>query len=40
MDAFAGDKACEAAAIEGAVRTFADFEIWMDGWRSGAPLAI
>ena len=33
MDAFAGDKACEAAAIEGAVRTFADFEIWMDGWR-------
>ena len=33
LDAFAGDEFCEAAAIEGAVRTFADFEIWMDGWR-------
>ena len=33
LDSFAGDAACEAAAIEGAVRTFKDFEIWMDGWR-------
>ena len=33
LDAFAGDEAREAAAIEGAVRTFTDFEIWMDGWR-------
>jgi len=33
LDAFAGDEACEASAIEGAVRTFADFEMWMDGWR-------
>jgi heme oxygenase len=33
LDAFAGDPAREASAIEGAVRIFADFEIWMDGWR-------
>ena len=33
LDAYAGDEACEASAIEGAVRTFADFEMWMDGWR-------
>ena len=33
LDAFAGDEAREAAAVEGAVKTFADFEIWMDDWR-------
>ena len=33
LDAFAGDEACEMAAVDGAVRTFIDFEIWMDGWR-------
>ena len=33
LDAFAGDGAREASAVDGAVKTFADFEIWMDGWR-------
>ncbi len=33
LDAFAGDEAREALAIQGAVKTFADFEIWMEGWR-------
>jgi len=40
LDTFAGDATHEAEAIKGAVETFDDFEIWMDGWRSGAPLAI
>ena len=34
LDALAGDGAREASAVDGAVKTFADFEIWMDGWRS------
>ena len=33
LDAFAGDGPREASAVDGAVKTFADFEIWMDGWR-------
>ena len=37
LDAFSGDEAREAAAVEGAVRTFADFESWMEGWRTDAP---
>lgn len=32
LDVFSGDEAREAQAIEGAIRTFADFESWMDGW--------
>ena len=36
LDAFAGDEANEAAAIEGAVKTFADFESWMGDWRRAA----
>jgi heme oxygenase len=38
LDAFAGDAAHEAEAIRGAVETFDDFEIWMNDWRSGAPM--
>ena len=33
LDACSGDEAREAAAIDGAVQTFAAFEGWMDGWR-------
>jgi heme oxygenase len=36
LDAFAGDEGNEAAAIEGAVKTFADFESWMGDWRRAA----
>ena len=32
LDVLSGDEAREAQAIEGAVRTFADFESWMNGW--------
>jgi len=40
LDAFAGDATHEAEAIKGAVETFDDFEIWMDGWRSEAAIVI
>jgi heme oxygenase len=36
LDSHAGDEASEAAAIHGALRTFGDFEVWMNGWREGA----
>jgi heme oxygenase len=38
LDAFAGDATHEAEAIKGAVETFDDFEIWMNGWRTGISL--
>ena len=37
LDLLTGDEAREAEAIEGAVRTFEDFESWMDGWRTDTP---
>jgi len=37
LDLLTGDEAREDEAIEGAVRTFADFESWMDGWRMATP---
>jgi len=33
LDASTADATREASAIEGAVKIFADFEIWMAGWR-------
>lgn len=38
LDVLSGDQAREAQAIEGAVRTFVDFEGWMNGWGE-APAA-
>ena len=37
LDHMTGDEAREAEAIEAAVRTFADFERWMEGWRETPP---
>ena len=40
LDAFAGDATQEAEAVKGAVETFDDFEIWMNGWRTGLSLGV
>lgn len=37
LDHMTGQEACETEAIEGAVRTFADFERWMEDWRHCSP---